>query len=131
MKISTRVASVTSLALLLPLAACGGGSTSDEGSGSGAAAGGGEATACEPSEGEVSLTFFSWVPGIDGVVDIWNEQNPDIQVEVQTGPNGNLGTYQNFFNQLEAGNPPDLGQIEFDALPNFRVPGRPHRHRRL
>jgi multiple sugar transport system substrate-binding protein len=40
---------------------------------------------------------------------------------VQTGPNGNGGTYQNFFNQLEAGNPPDLGQIEFDALPNFRV----------
>ena len=48
-------------------------------------------------------------------------QNPDIQVEVQTGPNGNAGTYQNFFNQLKAGNAPDLGQIEYDALPNFRV----------
>lgn len=124
MKISTRVASVTTLAaLLLPLAACGGDSTGDAGEGSGPAAGGGgaEATACEPSDGEVNLTFFSWVPGIEGVVDIWNEQNPDVQVEVQTGPNGNSGTYQNFFNQLEAGNPPDLGQIEFDALPNFRV----------
>ena len=38
-----------------------------------------------------------------------------------TGPNGNGGTYQNFFNQLAAGNAPDLGQIEFDAMPNFRV----------
>jgi len=54
-------------------------------------------------------------------VAIWNEENPDIQVEVQTGPNGNGGTYQNFFNQLAAGNAPDLGQIEFDAMPNFRV----------
>ena len=52
---------------------------------------------------------------------IWNADNPDIQVEVQTGPSGNAGTYQNFFNQLEAGNAPDLGQIEYDALPNFRV----------
>ena len=40
---------------------------------------------------------------------------------MQTGPNGNGGTYKNFFNQIEAGNAPDLGQIEYDALPNFRV----------
>ncbi len=46
---------------------------------------------------------------------------PDIQVKVQTGPNGNSGTYQNFFNQIAAGNAPDLGQIEYDALPNFLV----------
>jgi multiple sugar transport system substrate-binding protein len=108
------------LALLAPigLAACGG---DDSGTGDGAGGGSGEAAACEPSDGDVSLTFFSWVPGIEGVVDQWNEQNPEIQVDVQTGPNGNSGTYQNFFNQLAAGNAPDLGQIEFDALPNFRV----------
>ena len=83
----------------------------------GAAAGGD----CAPSEGPVELTFTSWLPGIDEAVAIWNEENPDIQVTVQTGPNGNGGTYQNFFNQIEAGNAPDLGQIEYDALPNFRV----------
>ena len=60
-------------------------------------------------------------PGIDEAVSIWNKENPDIQVEVQTGPNGNGGTYKNFFNQIAAGNAPDLGQIEYDALPNFRV----------
>jgi multiple sugar transport system substrate-binding protein len=61
------------------------------------------------------------VPDIQKVVDIWNKANPAIQVKVQTGPNGNGGTYQNFFNQLKAGNAPDLGQIEYDALPSFRV----------
>ncbi len=76
---------------------------------------------CQPATGNVELTFTTWVPGMDTVVALWNEQNPDIQVTVQTGPNGNGGTYQNFFNQLKAGNAPDLGQIEYDALPNFRV----------
>jgi multiple sugar transport system substrate-binding protein len=61
------------------------------------------------------------VPDIQKVVDVWNKANPAIQVKVQTGPNGNGGTYQNFFNQLKAGNAPDLGQIEYDALPSFRV----------
>jgi len=85
-------------------------------------AGGDTAAAdCAPADGKVELTFTSWIPGIEDVVDIWNEKNPDIQVTVQTGPNGNGGTYKNFFNQLSAGNAPDLGQIEYDALPNFRV----------
>jgi multiple sugar transport system substrate-binding protein len=79
------------------------------------------AAACAPSEGNVNLTFTSWLPGIDKAVKIWNDKNPDIQVAVQTGPNGNGGTYKNFFNQIQAGNAPDLGQIEYDALPNFRV----------
>lgn len=105
---------VTAAALIatLALAGCASGSTSG---------GGGDAGACAPSEGPVDLTFTTWVPGMDKVVELWNEENPDIQVEVQTGPNGNSGTYQNFFNQVKAGNAPDLGQIEYDALPNFRV----------
>ncbi len=87
----------------------------------GADGGAGASGDCEPAGEPVTLTFTSWLPGVEEAVAIWNEENPDIQVEVQTGPNGNSGTYQNFFNQLEAGNAPDLGQIEFDALPNFRV----------
>ncbi|MGV8883706.1 MAG: ABC transporter substrate-binding protein [Rhodoglobus sp.] len=79
------------------------------------------AEACAPSDGPVTLEFTSWIPGIEDAAAMWNAENPDIQVKVQTGPNGNGGTYQNFFNQLAAGNAPDLGQIEYDALPNFRV----------
>jgi multiple sugar transport system substrate-binding protein len=99
------------LASVLALTAC-----ADDG-----ASGGSDAGVCEPADGPVTLTFTSWIPGIEEVVEVWNQQNPDIQVDVQTGPNGNSGTYQNFFNQLRAGNPPDLGQIEYDALPSFRV----------
>src|SRR3954471_16511052 len=81
----------------------------------------GTAASCAPAGGPVTLSFTSWVPDIQKVVDLWNQANPNIQVKVQTGPNGNGGTYQNFFNQLKAGNAPDLGQIEYDALPSFRV----------
>ncbi len=56
-----------------------------------------------PADGPVTLDeFTSWIPGIEKVVEMWNSENPDIQVKVQTGPNGNSGTYQNFFNQIAA-----------------------------
>lgn len=96
----------------LALSACSTGAGTD---------GGTDAAACTPSEGPVTLNFTTWLPGMEDAAAIWNEKNPDIQVKVQTGPNGNGGTYKNFFNQIEAGNAPDLGQIEYDALPNFRV----------
>ncbi|WP_022879747.1 ABC transporter substrate-binding protein [Microbacterium sp. B19] len=88
---------------------------------SSSSAGSTDAASCAPAGENVTLTFTSWIPGIEDAVAIWNKDNPDIQVQVQTGPSGNAGTYQNFFNQLQAGNAPDLGQIEYDALPNFRV----------
>ncbi len=111
---NTKRAVATGVALLsaIALAACSAGGTAD---------GGTDAAACAPSEGDVTLEFTSWIPGIEEVVAMWNEENPDIQVEVQTGPNGNSGTYKSFFSQLEAGNAPDLGQIEYDALSSFRV----------
>ncbi|MFK0402978.1 ABC transporter substrate-binding protein [Microbacterium sp. NPDC090225] len=98
-------------ALVLTGCSAGGGDTST----------GGDAAACTPADGDVTLEFTSWIPGIEDVVKIWNDENPEIQVKVQTGPNGNGGTYQNFFNQIQAGDAPDLGQIEYDALPNFLV----------
>lgn len=78
-------------------------------------------TACEPSSGAVRLSFWSWVPGIDEAVDLWNSENPDIQVELNAVAGGNQGTYQNLSNALKAGNEPDLAQIEFDTLPSFRL----------
>ncbi|MCW6003980.1 extracellular solute-binding protein [Micromonospora sp. CPCC 205371] len=102
------------LTSVLALAGCSSG-------GDDAASGDTATSACAPSTGQVELTFTSWIPGIEEVVKVWNDKNPNIQVKVQTGPNGNGGTYQNFFNQLKAGNAPDLGQIEYDTLPSFRV----------
>jgi multiple sugar transport system substrate-binding protein len=113
MRISIRSVSVLLTSALL-LAAC---SSGDDDAATGTAG----ASSCTPSSGPVSLTYTSWIPGIEEVVAAWNAKNPNIQVKVQTGPNGNGGTYQNFFNQLKAGNAPDLGHIEYDALPSFRV----------
>ncbi len=113
MRISLRSVSVLLTSALL-LAACSSGDDDTATSTAGA-------SSCTPSSGPVSLTYTSWIPGIEEVVAAWNAKNPNIQVKVQTGPNGNGGTYQNFFNQLKAGNAPDLGHIEYDALPSFRV----------
>ncbi|WP_254666194.1 ABC transporter substrate-binding protein [Streptomyces sp. WMMB 322] len=98
---------------LLALTACGGPSGGDDGDG--------RAAKCEKSEGKVRLSFWSWVPGIEKAVDEWNRQNPRIQVKVKSTPAGNAGTYQNMANALKAGNAPDLGQMEYDSLANFRL----------
>ena len=74
-------------------------------------------TACEPSEGAVTLSFWSWVPGMDEAVAIWNKENPDIQVRLNAVAGGNQGTYQNLFNALKAETEPDLAQVEFGRRP--------------
>ena len=111
-------------ALLLPVvllaAACGGGD-GETSSGGGGGGGGGEASACEASGEDVELTFVTWVPGMEEVVAMWNEENPEIQVTVENTPAGNAGTYNNLFNGLEAGTAPDLSQIEYDSLASFRL----------
>ncbi|WP_410626709.1 ABC transporter substrate-binding protein [Amycolatopsis sp. cmx-8-4] len=88
--------------------------------------GGGDATAdagasCAPAGGKVELSFWSWVPGIDKAVAAWNAGHPDIHVTVEVTPQGNQGTYNKMFTALKANQAPDLGQIEFDSLPGFRV----------
>lgn len=100
----------------LALTACGGGDDSSSGGASKQAS-----SSCKPSAGKVSLTYWSWIPGMDKAVKLWNSENPNIQVKLKETPGGNQGTYQNMFNALKAGNQPDLGQIEYDILPSFRL----------
>ncbi|MGN6607744.1 MAG: ABC transporter substrate-binding protein, partial [Jatrophihabitans sp.] len=109
------LAAATTAGLLLAACSSSGGSSGGSGS-----SGGGD---CKASSGKVNLTFATWVPGMDKVVDLWNKANPDIQVTVKNVPAGNAGTYQNFSNGLKAGTAPDLGQVEYDTLPNFRLQG--------
>jgi multiple sugar transport system substrate-binding protein len=103
---------ILSLALL---AACSGGGSDDTTT----SAGGN----CLPAaEGEkVTLTFTSWVPGMQKTVDLWNQQNPNIQVQYKEVAAGARGTYQTYANQIKAGNTDDLGMVEFDSLPSFRM----------
>ena len=109
-----RMLAVAAAAAALTLAACssGGGSSSSAGSASGAASG-----------GKVTLTFWSWVPGISQSVSLWNKTHPDIQVSLDETTSGGAGTYAKMFSALQAGNAPDLGQVEFSVLPNFEHVG--------
>ncbi|MER6239164.1 sugar ABC transporter substrate-binding protein [Streptomyces clavifer] len=101
--------------VLAALTACSGGSDDKADAAAGAA--------CEPASGKVSLDYWSWVPGMQKAVDVWNGENPDIQVKLKTTPSGNAGSYQNLSNALKAGKAPDLGQIEYDSLASFRLKG--------
>jgi multiple sugar transport system substrate-binding protein len=102
---------------LVAVTGCGGGGG---GGSTGAGAAGGD---CEPSADPVTLQFWSWVPGMEAAVDLWNSENPDIQVRLKSTPAGNAGTYQNMSNALKSGTAPDLGQIEYDSLASFRLKG--------
>ncbi|MGW2921702.1 ABC transporter substrate-binding protein [Streptomyces angustmyceticus] len=67
----------------------------------------------------IQLTFWSWVPGIDKPVDLWNRRHPEVQVEVEKVSAVNGAQYAKMHAAIKAGNPPDLGQIEFPVLPGF------------
>jgi multiple sugar transport system substrate-binding protein len=97
---------------VLALAACSSGGSSSSGNASTSAAG-----------GKVTLTFWSWVPGISQSVSLWNKTHPDIQVNLNETTSGEAGAYAKMFSALQAGNAPDLGQVEFSVLPNFEHVG--------
>ena len=94
------------LLMMVPLAACGGSSS------------GGNST----STGPVSLTFWSWVPGIDKSVALWNSTHPNIHVTV-TNVGAGPAEYDKLFTAIKANNEPDLGQVEFQYVPTFETTG--------
>ncbi|MFF7698511.1 ABC transporter substrate-binding protein [Streptomyces lydicus] len=68
---------------------------------------------------KINLTFWSWVPGIDKPVDLWNRKHPEVQVKVEKVSAVNGEQYAKMHAAVKAGNPPDLGQIEFPVIPSF------------
>jgi multiple sugar transport system substrate-binding protein len=70
------------------------------------------------SAGTTNLTFWSWAPGIDKVVDIWNQSHPNIHVTVNTAAQGDA-LYTKLETAAKAGNAPDLAQVEYQALPTM------------
>jgi multiple sugar transport system substrate-binding protein len=68
--------------------------------------------------GPVELTFWSWVPNIETVVEVWNAANPDVQVTVsEQGAGDDLVTL--VLTAAQAGDAPDLVQVEYQALPTL------------
>lgn len=73
------------------------------------------------SEGNepVSLTFWTWAPNIEKVVDIWNEKNPDIQVTVSKQDGGDPAITK-LLTAVKAGSgAPDLIQAEYQKIPTL------------
>jgi multiple sugar transport system substrate-binding protein len=75
----------------------------------------------QAANGPVELTFQSWVPNIDRVVDAFNEAHDDVHVTLETvtaGPDGGYATMQS---AVQAGNAADVAQIGYDAIPDFLI----------
>ena len=106
---------LVALAMLL-LAACGGSSSGGATSSSAATS-----TAARPKT-PVTLTFWSWAPNISRVVKIWNAQHPEIRVKVSRPAQGDA-LVTKLIAADKAGNPPDLAQAEYQALPSLVVGG--------
>jgi multiple sugar transport system substrate-binding protein len=71
----------------------------------------------------VDLTFWSWVPGIAQQVKLFNASHTHIHVHLVKTPTGTSGAYAKMLAAIKAGDPPDVGQIEFDVLPSFVATG--------
>jgi multiple sugar transport system substrate-binding protein len=121
-----RIRCALTLALVatpLVLLGCGGDDNGGSSSGGSGSTGGTAAAKCKPAPAgeKVTLRYSSWVPGAQKVIDLWNKNNPDIQVKYKEVPQGQAGTYQTYRNALKSGTADDLGFIEYDTLPSFRV----------
>jgi multiple sugar transport system substrate-binding protein len=71
------------------------------------------------ASGPVRLTYWSWLKDLQKVADIWNAQNPAVQVEAVWIQGGNNGGYSKMYAALAAGGGPDIGQVELRQVPEF------------
>lgn len=67
---------------------------------------------------DVTLEFWAWDPGMDLLVRTWNENNPDVQVNL-VNPAGGDELVAKMITAHKAGNGPDIGKIEYQALPSM------------
>lgn len=75
------------------------------------------------AEGQVGITFWSWVPSIQEQVDEWNATHNDIKVNYVNKGNGNT-EYAALNTALQANSDiPDVVQIEYQHLPSYIVRG--------
>lgn len=78
----------------------------------------GDSTGSAKSTGKVELTFWSWVPGFQKVIDYWNATHPNVHVDYQVVP-GPPNAYAKMRSSVKAGNPPDVATIEYHEIPGF------------
>ncbi|MCF1593552.1 ABC transporter substrate-binding protein [Streptomyces muensis] len=81
----------------------------------------GSEDAGEDSSGPVSLTYWTWTPGMDKVVDLWNKgpgKKDQITVTVKKQASGDT-LVTKILTAHKAGKAPDLVQAEYQALPTL------------
>ncbi|MCU1515979.1 MAG: hypothetical protein JWQ75_700 [Pseudarthrobacter sp.] len=88
-----------------------------------ACSGAGPGGSTEPPSGggPVEITFQSWVPNIDKAVDAFNASHDDVNVTLETVTAGPDGGYAKMLSAVQAGNPADVAQLGYDAIPDFLV----------
>ncbi|MEV5886066.1 extracellular solute-binding protein [Streptomyces sp. NPDC052020] len=75
----------------------------------------------EAQSGPVSLTYWTWTPGMDKVVDLWNKgpgKKEQITVTVKKQASGDT-LVTKILTAHKAGKAPDLVQAEYQALPTL------------
>jgi multiple sugar transport system substrate-binding protein len=82
----------------------------------GCSAGGGE------EAGPIQLEYWAWVAESQAVVDQWNAENPDIQVNFTDAGGGNDSSTR-LVTAVRAGNAPDVALVEYTTLPAMVVGG--------
>jgi multiple sugar transport system substrate-binding protein len=85
------------------------------------AACGSESGGSETESGPASLTYWTWTPGMDKVVDLWNKgpgKKDRITVTVKKQASGDT-LVTKILTAHKAGKAPDLVQAEYQALPTL------------
>ncbi|GLX99952.1 MULTISPECIES: extracellular solute-binding protein [Actinoplanes] len=96
-------AAALTAAALLSVTACSSSDDSDSGS----------------SDEPVSLTYWSWTPNMDKVVDAWNAKNPNIQIVVNKQDGGDPAVTK-LLTAIQAGSgAPDIMQAEYQKVPTL------------
>lgn len=67
-----------------------------------------------------NLTFWTWVPNIQTEVNLFEQAYPNIKVTVVNAGQG-ATEYQKLRTAIQAGNGPDVAQIEYQYLPSFET----------
>ena len=79
-------------------------------------------TAAPVASGPVEIEYLGWVPGLQDSVDLWNSENPDIQVKLTTST-GSAEANPAIRAGVQAGNAPCMAQMAYFSLPNFVADG--------
>ncbi|MDT3400752.1 extracellular solute-binding protein [Streptomyces sp. B1866] len=67
----------------------------------------------------ITLSFWSWVPGIDRPVALWNRHHPEVRIKLEKVSAVGGAQYAKMHASVRSGDVPDLAQIEYAVIPSF------------